>query len=136
MTQPYNPVYRIVLWSVIMGLLIFVVAACATSPVVPVPVSCVPDNLGAPFVYPATPAALKGSPDIYSTAKLLKADDFLKTKRLEAVEPVIDICRKAPRSLVPNAVAAKDPLLNPRGLTPEEAASTPSFWTKAKDWLH
>jgi hypothetical protein len=76
-------------------------AGCATTstppPIivkVPVPVSCVSDQLPKAPTYPDTLAALKAAPDQAEFTRLLAAGWPLRTARLEALEAAVEACRK------------------------------------------
>ena len=74
-------------------------AGCATTGEtitvkVPVPVSCVSDQLPPPPTYPDTLAALKAAPDQAEFTRLLAAGWPLRTARLEALEAAVEACRK------------------------------------------
>jgi len=61
---------------------------------VPVPVSCVSDQLPKAPTYPDTLAALKAAPDPAEFTRLLAAGWPLRNARLEALEAAVDACRQ------------------------------------------
>ena len=58
-------------------------------------VSCVPENLGAPPLYPDTNAALSKAADAAVRYALIQAGRLLRIARLGEVEPVVASCREA-----------------------------------------
>ncbi|MDP2008926.1 MAG: hypothetical protein Q8K11_02000 [Phenylobacterium sp.] len=60
---------------------------------VAVPVTCVPDNLGAEPKYPDTDEAVRASPGPGDLLQLLAAGRLLRKQRAAEVEPVIRACR-------------------------------------------
>lgn len=81
-----------------------ILAACGTTkapePVirtievkVPVPVTCVPSNLGPAPTYPDTDHALRAAPSAPERYQLLAAGRLLRIQRQSETEPVIAGCR-------------------------------------------
>jgi hypothetical protein len=63
---------------------------------VPAPVSCVPDDLPGPKVYPDEPQALLDALSPVARARLIEEGWAPRDSRLKILESVIDTCRKAP----------------------------------------
>lgn len=72
---------------------------------VPVPVSCVPDNLEPEPVYVDTPQALKAAPELADFMKLMAAGRMQRDMWLMQVRPVLQACKDmgiASKAVVPS----------------------------------